>query len=132
MLTSLFTSKKKKEEKEEKKRAEAIDAKKSLKQMESSMGGSMPEITDKMVDDMLSGDMPGMPKLGAMQKMALKGIKKMDPQKRKEVFAQAMGKMQDQSGENKEEMLKQVEEMREAGQLNSKQYKIAKKRLGIK
>jgi hypothetical protein len=29
-------------------------------------------------------------------------------------------------------MAKQIEEMRAAGQLNSKQYKIAKKRLGIK
>ena len=91
----------------------------------------MPEITDEMIDQMLSGDMPGVPKMGRMQKMALKGIKKMSPEKRKQVFAQAMGKMADGKSEDKEEMIKQIEEMRASGQLNSKQYKIAKKRLGL-
>jgi len=122
-------NKKKKEEKEIQKREEVRE---QVKSAESMMGGELPEITDEMIDQMLEGSLPGMPKLGPMQKMAVKGIKKMSPDKRREVFAQAMGKMQEQGGENKEEMLKQVEEMRAAGQLNSKQYKIAKKRLGIK
>ncbi len=125
MLGKLFKSKKTKEEESEK-------SQKSIKDAENIMGGQIPDISDEMIDQMLSGDMPGMPKLGPMQKMAIKGIKKMSPEKRKEMFAQAMGKMQEKGGESKEEMLAQVEEMREAGQLNSKQYKIAKKRLGIK
>ena len=107
-----------------------VDPMQAQKQMQSMMGGQqMPEITDQMIDDMLEGKIPGMPKLGMMQKMAIKGLKKMSPEKRKEVFAQAFGKMNEKGGESKEEMLKQVEEMRANGQLNSKQYKISKKRI---
>jgi len=123
MLKKFFTKKKNKETPQEKQ--------KQLKQAEQMMGGQMPEITDEMIDQMLAGEMPGMPKVGPMQKMAIKSLKKMSPQKRKEVFAQAMGKMQDKGGETKEEMLAQIEEMRAQGQINSKQYKIAKKRLGL-
>lgn len=106
-----------------------IDPAQAQKQMQSMMGGQMPEITDKMIDDILEGKIPGMPKLGMMQKMAIKGLKKMSAEKRREVFAQAFGKMSEKGGESKEEMLKQVEEMRTNGQLNSKQYKISLKRI---
>ena len=107
-----------------------IDPVQAKKKMESMMGGQqMPEITDEMIDDMLEGKIPGMPKMGMMQKMAVKGLKKMSPEKRQEVFAQAFGKMGEKGGESKEEMLKQVEEMRANGQLNSKQYKISLKRI---
>lgn len=121
-LTDMF---KKKDEKK-------VDPEVAKKQAEEMLGGQMPEITDEMIDQMLEGNIPGMPKMGRMQKMALKSIKKMSPEKRKQVFAEAFGKMGADGGESKEEMAKQIEEMREAGQLNSKQYKIAKKRLGIK
>ncbi len=126
-MFNIFNKKKKDEIQIEKK--EKVDE--QIKSAESMMGGQLPEITDEMIDQMLEGNLPGMPKLGPMQKMAVKGIKKMSPDKRREVFAQAMGKMQEDGGESKEEMLKQIEQMREAGQLNSKQYKIAKKRLGL-
>lgn len=112
-----------------KKSQSSVDPAQAQQQMQSMMGGQMPEITDQMIDDMLEGKIPGMPKLGMMQKMAIKGLKKMSPEKRKEVFAQAFGKMNEKGGESKEEMLKQVEEMRANGQLNSKQYKISKKRI---
>jgi hypothetical protein len=112
-----------------KKKIDPIEAKKQAEKM---LGGKMPEITDAMIDQMLDGSMPGVPKLGPMQKMAIRGLKKMSPEKRQEVFAEAFGKMGGADGESKEEMAKQIEEMRVAGQLNSKQYKIAKKRLGIK
>ncbi|XLQ19649.1 MAG: hypothetical protein ACKUBY_03590 [Candidatus Moraniibacteriota bacterium] len=115
--------------KEKKKEIEPAVAKKQAEEM---LGGQMPEITDEMIDQMLAGDMPGMPKMGRMQKMALKGLKKMSPEKRQEVFAQAFAKQGGADGESKEEMAKQIEEMRANGQLNSKQYKIAKKRLGLK
>ena len=105
----------------------------ATKKAEELLGGEMPEISDEMLDQMIDGDMPGAPKMNMMQKMALKRLKKMDPAKRKEVFAQAMGKMQDKAGgESKEEMAEQIEKMREAGQLNRQQYRAAKKRLGIK
>ncbi len=122
-LTDLFKKKKKKID---------VDPVAAQKQAEEMLGGQLPEITDEMIDQMLDGSLPGMPKMGRMQKMALKGLKKMSPEKRKQVFAEAFGKMNADGGESKEEMLKQIEEMRAAGQLNSKQYKIAKKRLGIK
>ncbi len=113
-----------------KKKDQNIDPVQAQKKMQSMMGGQqMPEITDEMIDQMLAGDMPGMPKLGMMQKMAIKGLKKMSSEKRQEVFAQAFGKMGEKGGESKEEMLKQVEEMRANGQLNSKQYKISLKRI---
>ena len=114
--------------KDHKKKVDPVEAQKQAEKM---LGGKMPEITDEMIDKMLDGSMPGMPKLGTMQKMALRGIKKMSPEKRQQVFAEAFGKMGGADGESKEEMAKQIEEMRAAGQLNSKQYKIAKKRLGI-
>jgi|GEM_PF-3273842 len=132
MLGKLFKkSDKKKEEEVQKSVQEEKVSQKQMDEAQKMMGGQMPEITDDMIDQMLDGSMPGMPKLGPMQKMALKGIKKMDPKKRQEVFAQAMGKMNEGGQETKEEMLEQIEEMRAAGQLNSKQYKIAKKRLGL-
>ncbi len=115
-----------------KKKEKKIEPAVAKKQAEEMLGGQMPEITDEMIDQMLAGDMPGMPKMGRMQKMALKGLKKMSPEKRQEVFAQAFAKQGGADGESKEEMAKQIEEMRASGQLNSKQYKIAKKRLGIK
>jgi len=118
-------AKKKKEEKKS-----PAEAKKAAQDM---LGGEMPAITDDMIDQMLSGDMPGAPKMNMMQKMALKRLKKMDQSKRQEVFAQAMSKMGDQAGgESKEEMAEQIEKMREAGQINRQQYRAAKKRLGIK
>jgi ERCC4-type nuclease len=133
MLGKLFKKKEVKEqEKIQKEQAKQQVTKKSVDEAQKMLGGEMPEISDEMVDQMLDGSIPGMPKLGPMQKMALKGIKKMDPKKRQEVFAQAMGKMSAGDEKTKTEMLEQVEEMRAAGQLNSKQYKIAKKRLGIK
>ena len=119
-FTDLFKKKKK------------VDPDKAMQQAEEMLGGKMPMITDEMIDQMIEGKIPGMPKLGTMQKMALKGLKKMSPEKRQQVFAEAFGKMGGADGESKEEMVKQIEEMRAAGQLNSKQYKIAKKRLGIK
>jgi len=112
--------------KAKKKKIDPIVAKKQAEEM---LGGQMPEITDEMIDQMLAGDMPGMPKMGRMQKMALKGLKKMSPEKRQQVFAEAFAKQGGADGESKEDMLKQVEEMRANGQLNSKQYKIAKKRI---
>ncbi len=111
------------------KKKKKVDPAQAKKQAEQALGGQIPEITDEMIDQMLAGDMPGMPKMGPMQKMALRGIKKMSPEKRKQVFAEAFAKQGAGGGESKEEMLKQVEEMRAAGQLNSKQYKIAKKRI---
>ena len=122
-LTDIFKKKEKKKN---------VDPDVAQKQAEEMLGGQLPEITDEMIDQMLEGNMPGMPKLGRMQKMMLKSVKKMSPEKRKQVFAEAFGKMGADGGESKEEMIKQIEEMRAAGQLNSKQYKIAKKRLGIK
>jgi spore coat protein CotF len=119
-ITDIFKKKKKKKD---------IDPAVAKKQAEEMMGGQMPEITDEMIDQMLAGDMPGMPKMGQMQKMALRGLKKMSPEKRQEVFAQAFAQQAEGGEESAEEMLKQVEEMRAAGQLNSKQYKIAKKRI---
>ncbi len=104
----------------------------ALKQAEEMLGGQVPDITDEMIDQMIDGTLPGMPKVGAMQKIALRGLKKMSMEKRREVFAEAFGKMSAEGGDSKEEMRKQIEQMRENGQINSKQYKIAKKRLGIK
>lgn len=112
-----------------KKKKEKVDPKKAMKEAETMMGGEMPEITDEMIDQMIAGEMPGAPKMNMVQRMALKRIKKLDPQQRKEMFAKAMS---EKGGESKEDMAKQIEEMRASGQLNSKQYKIAKKRLGIK
>lgn len=119
-LKDLFTKKK------------TVEPDVAMKQAEDLLGGKMPMITDEMIDQMIDGSIPGMPKLGTMQKMALRGLKKMSPEKRQQVFAEAFGKMGGTDGESKEEIAKQIEEMRAAGQINSKQYKIAKKRLGIK
>ena len=115
-----------------KKKKKSIDPQTAKKQAEKMLGGKMPEITDEMIDQMIKGTFPGMPKPGFMQRMSLRGIKKLSPQKRQEVFAQAFAKQGGGKPESKEEMAKQIEEMRASGQLNSKQYKIAKKRLGIK
>lgn len=88
----------------------------------------VPEVTDEMIDQMMRGG-EGMPKVGMMQKMALKRLKKMDAKKRKEVFAQTLSPKNVEK--NKEKMVEELEQMRASGQMNRKQYRIAKKRLGI-
>lgn len=125
MLKNIFGKKHKKQE-------PTLDAKRKIEEAKKTLGGEIPEITDEMIDMMLEGKIPGMPKIGPMQKMAIKSLKKMNPQKRKEVFAEAMQKMQEKGGgvEN-EEIAKQIEEMKNAGVINSKQYKIARKKLGL-
>ncbi len=124
MLKNIFGKKKKKEE-------QTLDTKRKVASAKKTLGGEIPEITDEMIDMMLEGKIPGMPKIGPMQKMAIKSLKKMDPQKRKEVFAEAMGKMKEKGGDSNEEIAKQIEEMKNSGVINSKQYKIARKKLGL-
>ena len=90
----------------------------------------VPEVSDAMIDTMMESQ-EGSPKVGRLQKMALRRLKKMPQEKRKEVIAQAMQKMTN-DGEDKEKMKKEIEEMRQKGQLNRKQYRAARKRFGIK
>lgn len=124
MLKNIFGKKNRKEE-------QTLDTKRKVTDAKKTLGGEIPEITDEMIDMMLEGKIPGMPKIGPMQRMAIKSLKKMNPQKRKEVFAEAMGKMKNDGEKGNEEMAKQIEEMKNSGVINSKQYKIARKKLGL-
>lgn len=127
MFKNIFGKKSKKDENNQ-----TLDSKRKVLEAEKVLGGQIPEISDEMIDMMLEGKIPGMPKLNVMQKMAIKSIKKMSPEKRKEVFAEAMEKMQgEKSDESIAEMEKQIEEMKNQGIINSKQYKIARKKLGL-
>jgi len=62
--------------------------------------------------------------MGMMQKVAMKKLEKMSPKEQQKMMQEAF------KPENKEKMLKVMEQMKAAGQITEEQYRAAKQRLG--
>lgn len=77
--------------------------------------------------------MPGAPdvsKMNMMQKFAWKQFQKMSPEKQRDVMKKAMTPKNVEK--NKDQIIGQLEEMKAAGMMSDDQYRLAKRKLGIK
>ncbi len=77
--------------------------------------------------------MPGTPDISQMnmvQRFAWKQFQKMSPQKQREVMKKAM--TPENIEKNKDQIIKQLEEMKAAGMMSDDQYRLAKRKLGLK
>lgn len=74
----------------------------------------------KKAKDKMSGAAMGM-----MQKVAMKKLQNMSPQEQQKMMQEAF------KPENKDKMLKVMEQMKASGQISEEQYRMAKEKLGV-
>lgn len=65
------------------------------------------------------------PKMGMLQKLAMKKLEKMSPEERNKLMQEAL------KPENQEKILTVMDEMRKSGHVSEEQLKLAKEKLGI-
>lgn len=70
-------------------------------------------------------DEDGKPKMGFMQRMAMKKIEKMSPEERDKLMQDAF------APKNRKKLLKEMDKMVEQGAMSKNQAKKAKERMGI-
>jgi len=63
-------------------------------------------------------------KMGMFQKIAMKKLEKMNPKERQKIMQEAL------RPENKDKLLKAMEQMKNSGQITEEQFEIAKKKMG--
>ena len=76
-------------------------------------------------DDKVELDKNGQPKLGFLQRMAMKKIEKMSPEEREKMLQDAM------APKNRGKLIKEMEKMVKSGMMSKNQMKKAKERMGI-
>jgi NAD+--asparagine ADP-ribosyltransferase len=76
-----------------------------------------------------SGDPMDPNNMGMLQRMAMKKLEKMSPEEREKLMKKVMTPENIQK--NKADILKTLEQMKKAGQMNDHQVFEAKKRLGL-
>lgn len=69
------------------------------------------------------------PKMGMLQRLAMKKIMKMDPVEREKLMQKAMSP--ENIAKNKDKILETMEKMKESGQLTEEQMNEAKRKLGL-
>lgn len=79
----------------------------------------------KSDDDKDKVDENGQPKLGFLQRMAMKKIEKMSPEERDKMMQEAF------KPENRKKLLKEMDKMVKSGMMSKSQLKKAKERMGI-
>ncbi len=87
--------------------------------------------TSDIADTLAS--MPGAPdvsKMNMVQKLAWKQFQKMSPEKQREIMKKAM--TPENVEKNKDQIMKQLDEMKAAGMMSDDQYRLAKRKLGLK
>jgi len=67
----------------------------------------------------------GQPKMGFLQRMAMKKFEQMNPEEKEKVFRDAF------DPKNRKKLLKSFEEMEKSGMVSKSQLKKAKERMGI-
>ena len=82
----------------------------------------------------MAANLPGMApdeeKMGWMQRLAWKQFQKMSPEKQREVVKKAM--TPENVAKHRAEIIAQMDQMKAAGMMSDDQYRMAKRRLGIK
>lgn len=69
------------------------------------------------------------PKMGMLQRMAMKKVMNMDPKEREKLMQKAL--VPENIAKNKEKILATMEQMKNSGQLTEEQMKMAKEKLGL-
>jgi len=69
------------------------------------------------------------PKMGMMQRLAMKKLEKMSPEEQEKLMKKVM--TPENIHKHKDQIIAQMDEMKRAGQMNQQQYDEAKRRLGI-
>lgn len=76
-----------------------------------------------------SDDDASTPKMGMLQRLAMKRLEKMDPKEREKLMQKAMNP--ENIAKNKDKILETMEQMKTSGQLTDEQIEMAKKKLGL-
>lgn len=72
------------------------------------------------------------PKMGMLQRVAMKKFEKMSPEEREKIERKAMEMMKPENiAKNKDQILATMEQMKISGQITDEQIAEAKKRLGL-
>jgi len=79
--------------------------------------------------DEKNGEGGQMPKMGMLQRLAMKRIEKMDPKERERLMQKALAP--ENIEKNKDKILATMEQMKVSGQLTEEQFEMAKKKLGL-
>ncbi len=69
------------------------------------------------------------PKMGMLQRLAMKKLERMDPKERERLMQKAMSS--ENIEKNKDQILATLEQMKSSGQLTEEQVKTAKEKLGL-
>lgn len=69
------------------------------------------------------------PKMGMLQRLAMKRLEKMDPKEREKLMQKAM--TPENIAKNKNKILETMEQMKSSGQLTEEQIKLAKEKLEL-
>lgn len=64
-------------------------------------------------------------KLGMLQRLAMKKVQNMSPQERNKMMQEAL------KPENRDKLMKAMEQMKKTGMINEEQIKLAKEKLGL-
>lgn len=70
-----------------------------------------------------------MPKMGMLQRLAMRKLEKMDPKEREKLLQKAM--TPENIAKNKDKILETMEQMKASGQLTDEQIRLAKEKLGL-
>ncbi|OGI32671.1 MAG: hypothetical protein A2420_00740 [Candidatus Moranbacteria bacterium RIFOXYC1_FULL_44_13] len=69
------------------------------------------------------------PKMGMLQRLAMKKVMNMDPKERERLMKKALAP--ENIAKNKDKILETMEQMKESGHLTEEQMKMAKDKLGL-
>jgi hypothetical protein len=84
---------------------------------------------DKSADEKNSDGEQNAPKMGMLQRLAMKRLEKMDPKEREKLMQKAMNP--ENIAKNKDKILETMEQMKASGQLTDEQIELAKKKMGL-
>ncbi len=118
MLKNFFKKSVKKSDSDSKKNSSSNDGAKAL---------SSDDLADTLAG--IQGE-PDLSKMNMIQRLAWKQFQKMSPEKQREIMKKAM--TPENIEKNKDEILKQLDAMKAAGMMSDDQYRLAKRRLGLK
>jgi hypothetical protein len=76
-----------------------------------------------------SDDETSAPKMGMLQRLAMKRLEKMDPKEREKLMQKAL--TPENIAKNKDKILETMEQMKASGQMTDEQLRMAKEKLGL-
>lgn len=90
---------------------------------------STSSLSDDLEEDKSGDDKNNTPKMGMLQRLAMKKVMSMDPKEREKLIQKAM--TPENIAKNKDKILETMEQMKKSGQLTEDQMRMAKEKLGL-